>query len=425
MDQENHIPWNLLTTHLQYIFGNAEHKHKATNLFPRFDEDQDKDFDTFVETFTQKLDEAATVERTKYPEKYDPPDADAIILDDDLVKRISPIAHKLQLWQWTGGKKRTGNYIYRPKLCSHEKDDANCVCPIRFEERKASSFLRRQKDYDCSDFFVINNLGHLNMEIVKTLLVSGDMEPILRACSHPENDIENWWCVASCNCGAVLPHLGWDHVYLRALESYLCLNVLYRFAEIRDHHSHKQDYRQTKCYQVLLRESTIPGTEAVQLLHLEFFGLCEGQFSDCPRARADGPYAQLGDGLDSLMIDYPYGLMPIHDFLEFEKLPSKHLPTESEVISARQMLFGMGLPAEIALRILDLADMTDYGPRRRLEVPHDPFHRDNRAELERYLSQCWDVLLNCEMMSRALGKPIEWDAEIARCIGGLWMNGYF
>lgn len=425
MDQENHIPWNLLTSHLQYIFATADDKHKATNLFPRFDEDQGKDLNTFVQVLARKIDEAAKLERTKYTEKYDPPDADAILLDDGLVKRISPAAHKLQLWQWTDGKTCTGNFIYRPKLCSHENDDASCICPIRFEERKASSFLRRKKDNGCYEFFEINNLGYLNMEIVKTLLVSGDMEPILRVSAHPENDLETWWCLASCNCGAELPDLGWDHVYRRALESYLCLNVLYRFPEIRDHHSHEQDYRQTKCYQELLRESSISGTEAVRLLHIEFFGLCEGQFSAFPRARADGPYAQLGDGLKSCSNYYPYGLMPIHDFLEFEKLPSRHLPTESEVITARQMLWEKGLPAEIALWILDLADMTDYGPRRRLEVPHDPFHRDNRAELEKYLSQCWNVLLRCEMMVRALGETIEWDELVARCIGSLWMEGYF
>lgn len=423
MDEGNHIPWSLLTTHLQYIFANADDKHGATNLFARFDEDQGKDLNTFVKILIQKIDEAAKAERIKYTEKYDPPDTDAILLDDDLVKRISPITHRLEFWQWNDSKPPTGRFIYSPKLCSHEKDDTSCICPIRFEERKASSFLRRKKDNGCYDFYEINNLGHLNMEIVKTLLVSGDMEPILRVCAHPENDIETWWCLASCDCGAELPHMGWDHLYLRALESYLCLNVLYRFPEIRDHHSHEQDYRQTKCYQSLLRDSTISGTEAVRLLHIDFFGLCEGQFAEFPRVRADGPCAQLGEKLDPCGGFYPYGLMPIHDFLEFEKLPSRHLPTESEVIFVRRMLSGKGLPAEITLKILDLADMTDHGPRRRLKIPHDPFHRDNRAELEKYLSQCWNVLLHCDMMVKALGETIEWDELVSRCIAELWMEG--
>lgn len=418
MERNNDIPWSLLTAHLQYVFANTDDKQGATNLFPQFDESQGRDLNAFVEVMAQTIEEAARAERRKYIGRYDPPDAEAILLDDDLVKRINPIAHRLKLWQWNRGGSCTEDFTYSPKLCSHEDDDAFCKCPIPFKERKASSFLRQNEDDGCYAYYQVDKLGTLNLEIVKTLIVSGDIEPILRVCAHPENGLESWWYFGACSCGVDPPGLGWERLYQRALESYICLNVLYRFPEIRHHDSGEQDYRRTKCYQKLLRHNAISGTQAVRLQHMEFFGLCEGQFSVTPKARAESRYAKLGEEMKVHQDLYPYGVMPIHDFLEFETIPP-HLPKESDVVQVRRMLGGKRLPAEIVLRIMDLAD---YEARRRLAVPHDPFHRDNNAELEVYLSQCWKVLLRCNMMVKALADTIQWDELISQCIAELWMD---
>lgn len=418
MDQDNDIPWNLLTDHLQYIFANADDKQVATNLFARFDEGQGRDLNAFVEILAQIIEEAAKAERRKYTGRYDPPEADAILLDDDLVRRISPIAHRLKLWQWNHGGSCTEDFTYSPKLCSHEDDDACCRCPITFQERKASSFLRKNKDNNCYAYDQVDNLSILNLEIVKTLLVSGDMEPILRVCAHPENDLESWWYFGACSCGVEPPGLGWERLYQRALESYMCLNVLHRFPEVRDHDSDEQDYRRTKCYQKLLRHNATSGTQAVRLQHMDFFGLYEGQFSEHPKARAEDPYAKLGEKMNFHQENYPYGVMPIQDFLEFEIIPP-YLPKDSDVFHVRRMLGAKRLPVEIVSRIMDLAD---YEARRRLEVPHDPFHRNNKAELETYLSQCWKVLLRCNMMVKALADTIHWDELISQCIAELWMD---
>lgn len=414
METVTHIPWNLLTSHLQYAFANTDDKQGATDLFPQFEEGQGHDVNAFVKKFAQIIEERSKVERKKYPDRYDPPDMDTILLDDDLVKRISPALYRLRLHKWIDGETHKGDVFYNSKLCSHEENDGMCTCPVRYEERKASSFLRQKKDNGCFDFYEINNLGYLNMEVVKTLLVSGDMEPILRACAHPDNDLQTWWSLASCECGAEFPSLGWDHVYERALDAYICLNVLYCFPMIQDHHSDEQDYRRTRCYQKLIRENGILGTEAIRLLHLEFFGIGANQFSAYPRAREGGQFEHLGEGLRGRDLErsYPYGLMHIQDFLEFETVAS-HLPTESEVIHVTWMLGEKGLPVEISSSIMELAD---YEPRRRLKVPHDPFHRDNKAELERYLSCCWNVLIRCDILGKALGEPIDWDACLTKCL---------
>lgn len=81
------------------------------------------------------------------------------------------------------------------------------------------------------------------------------------------------------------------------------------------------------------------------------------------------------------------------------------------------MLCRKGLPVELAVEIMALAE---YEPSRRLKVPHDPFHRDNRKELVEYLKYCWQVLVRCDMMARALDIVIPWVGLVTQCIVQLW-----
>jgi hypothetical protein len=39
------------------------------------------------------------------------------------------------------------------------------------------------------------------MELVKTLIVYGEMEPLLRVCAHPDVAIDSWWHIDECGCG--------------------------------------------------------------------------------------------------------------------------------------------------------------------------------------------------------------------------------
>lgn len=132
-------------------------------------------------------------------------------------------------------------------------------------------------------------------------------------------------------------------------------------------------------------------------------------------ARADGPfYAELGVAMQSDWVKeelhYPYGLMKFHDFIEFEN-KSSYQPANFEVIQVFWMLGKKGCPAELALKALKLAA---YEPRSLLMVPHDPFHRENKATLKSYLSVCWDILIRCDMMGKVLGEPFHWDRWVSR-----------
>lgn len=60
---------------------------------------------------------------------------------------------------------------------------------------------------------------------------------------------------------------------------------------------------------------------------------------------------------------------------------------------------------ELALNVMELAG---YEPKRRLNNPHDPLYPCNRKELAQYLKYCWQILVRCDMMAKALDIEIPW-----------------
>lgn len=202
--------------------------------------------------------------------------------------------------------------------------------------------------------------------------------------------------------------MGWDWVCQLALNAYICLNVIHCFPQIWDPASGRTDetdYRRSPFYQFTLRFCTKSNTtsEVAAHPHRQFFGIPHGQF-----------LAQ-GRHWDKKR-KHPYGILAFEHFLVSETSVG-YQPDDAEVPQVRRMLRCKGLPAELALDILELAD---YVPRRRLKVPHDPFHGDNRGELDKYLKYCWQLLVRLDMLSKELGMTIRWRELVSGAIVHLW-----
>lgn len=172
----------------------------------------------------------------------------------------------------------------------------------------------------------------------------------------------------------------------------------------------KKDYRQTRAYQYALRNCTLSGltSEVATHPHRQFFGVEEGQFGAAGRLR------EKDWQLDSE--HFPYGLMPIDEFLVCQKLVG-YQPHIRDIPYVRRLLCTRGLPVEVAMSIIEFAD---YTPRRKLKVPHDPLHRDNGEELAKYLEYCWQLVIRCDMMGKALGMDIPWQEMVSQCILSFW-----
>lgn len=190
-----------------------------------------------------------------------------------------------------------------------------------------------------------------------------------------------------------------------ALQAYIGLNVIYCFPETWDPAAQRtdgKDYRRTRIYQYTLVYCTESGrnSDVAAYPHQDFFGIEDRQFLAHPDLR----HPRLREAKDR----DPYGLMPIEELLNCQ-FPRQRKPSPSEVPEVRHILQHLGLPMELVLVIMDMAE---YAPRGNLEVPDDPLHPENRRELADYLELCWQLLVRCEMMANAVGMDMEWGDKI-------------
>lgn len=415
--QAHNIPWTLLSSNLHWATA-----HGVTNLRPRMKPNQGKEITHFIEAFMRTINEHSATERKKYSDTYDPTPPTEYILDDAVVKKITPTVRK---WRSYGyglqGKCPSG-------VCqvAHYKAECQCI-PIPDEERKAAAFVRPRGMRHCYEFFDDNSDAFFNIEVVKTLLLHGEIDAILRACALPGISLKFWWQDSECQCE--YPVLGWDQICIKALRAYICLNTIYCFPNIWDEESGRsaeKDYRNSKFYQYTLRTCTGTGqtSEVSAYPHRQFFGISDDQFRGefwYPKIRKDHWLRWTDEKTESYRrpIDH-YGKVPIDEFLtlENESLPN-HQPGKSDVTLVQDLLYRKGLPAELVLDIMQLAS---YKPVGRLATPHDPFHPSNRKELSQYLTYCWQVLVRCDMMAKALGMEMPWKELVGNCIAEFWAD---
>jgi hypothetical protein len=197
--QAHNIRWDALSSCLKIYSPEAPTKEKPTNLYFRFDHDQDKNISHFVTSFVNNIKEHTECERKKYPATFDIPDKMDLILGDAITQKITPLVYK---WRQTNEWDLRISSKKKPcmrKLCTH-KEGFECGCIIPLQERKASAFLRQYTRNDCYEFWEMNTEAFYNIEMVKTLILYGEMEPILRVCGHPDVDYESWETQCQCYC---------------------------------------------------------------------------------------------------------------------------------------------------------------------------------------------------------------------------------
>ncbi|KAI9150661.1 hypothetical protein HJFPF1_10436 [Paramyrothecium foliicola] len=90
--QAQNIPWHVLAANFEYVYRHGGYEER-TNLYPRFRESQGKELHHFVDAFANNVTAHAPVELHKYPKIVKGEDSESILLEDDVLKRISPSVH--------------------------------------------------------------------------------------------------------------------------------------------------------------------------------------------------------------------------------------------------------------------------------------------------------------------------------------------
>jgi hypothetical protein len=437
------LPWKDLASAFELKETNSCQR-EARDLHIRVQPDTKETLTEFLNAFMQNVTADAIAERQKYPEKYDVPNANEVIITDIVAERITPTVrrwHPKGNWLYDSDIEST-RIPHRGNLCPHENESEQCFCVLSLKERKMAAFQREWAYNDCYRFEEVNGEAFHNLEVFKSLLLHGEMEPILRSCAYDRNSLAEWWEQRQCYC--MSGNLGWDMMYKNALRMYMMLKLLHCFPETWGKEGEPiDDYRNVKSYQLAIRSSTKSRdlSEVATYPHRDFFGIEEDQFNSYPKpfdftrwksymkkdeysirlykemmASCDEPprgsECDSGDGDDLESIPnseryynleyYPYGLMSYEEFLNFEK-PVGYQPHSTDIPHVRRMLCQKGLPVELADQVMETAD---YTPTRSLSIDGKPFHPGNRAELDRYLEGCWQIIVRCIMIGNELGSKM-------------------
>ncbi|KAJ0371007.1 hypothetical protein COL26b_009803 [Colletotrichum chrysophilum] len=331
------------------------------DLFPRLEPEPTlvPGINDFIRVFTEAIAEHSARERSKYAKEYTSPSHDEILVDDETVREITPLFGRLPEYA----------HLVNNPSCRH-RPDPPCKCLVPYSERRADSLLRPWEVNHCYEFEEVNGAGWKSWQFLLTLLIRGKMEPLLRLASNPDNDFDIW---STADEGSA------RHMYENATLAFICLQILRQHPETWT----RCDYRLTKMYQRMISKAT--GADAYSQLpylsHLYFLGLPER-----PAGLA------------------PYTRIPQRDVFNVE-----YMPYDSDILPVEEMLKKRGLPTELVAEVMNLAN---YKPRRRLKVAHDPFHRDNREELDKYLAECWAVMVRGNVFSKAFGCEMNWDNDL-------------
>ncbi|PYI25778.1 hypothetical protein BP00DRAFT_383331 [Aspergillus indologenus CBS 114.80] len=401
--QAHSISWNILAQNLHHRSAPAspDTTHLVSDLYFRFRPAQGKEIGYFAESFARAIEEHTRTERRKYPAQYSPIQPDDLVLEDRLAERLRPLAYRwctaYQDRKWPYG---TTVKAESPQLSSADRPEDHCGCPLPYRERMGSAFLRRYRRNDCYKFMDVNAETFYNMQVVSSLMLLGEMDPVLRLAATPDNDLAEWMEMYECYC--MTPNRGWDQLFAGALQMYLTLNILHSIPPLWDpasrHAANKKrsdEYRNTRIYQRTLRRWTFEGAsnEVAQHLHRRFFGL-DGHFhwqTEVTRYRREA------------------GFLPL--------LEATSEWTDVARVEGYLRVRG-GLPQELVQQITALAEY-DGQHARRLPVPHDPLHRANRAELRDYLTRCWQVMVRCNMLAVEVGRKIDWVAQVVETLDRL------
>ncbi|KAH7188185.1 uncharacterized protein B0J16DRAFT_336573 [Fusarium flagelliforme] len=451
--QAERLPWQSLASVFELKTANSC-QHGARNLHPQDTPESRQNLSHFLDAFFKNATIDANQERKKYPDKFDPinvgtffkdiageeddtptqyypPAKDEVILTEESVEKITPTVK-----HWYPKEEDGSSKVEQGLLCTHTND---CDCALPLKERQLAAFQREYYPNDCWEFYHYNGKAYRNLEFVKTLILNGEMDPVLRVCSSDECHLARWWEAGPCYCEG--SDLGWDMLCEYAMTMYLVLNILYCFPDLRE-----GGYRDLGSYQSAIRTCTISsGCQIATYPHRDLFGIEDKQFNAHPRPfdvsrwkhvmkvdtlgmpesirkafEETGEVSNIPDCFYKLDF-YPYGLMSYDDFLSFEK-PVSYQPHESDILEAQQVLHNKGLPAELSDSILSSADHT---PKRTLPIARKPFHPDNKAELDGYLEECWGLVVRCVMLGLELESE-DWSIEkrvrdvFKRCLGSVF-----
>ena len=397
--QSHNLPWNTLASNFKYAFQERKYGYK-THLEPVNDPQRGKKIEHFVQSFARLI---AGFSRTQQQQDHVHDDHHQEFLQHNEriidTKTAVPIQKSLRYAQ-----------TKTPTI------GCPCGCPTHFHRFLETCSCGTSTDPTALEHWLnyfrckgcCCKLGYKGvLNLTKVLLLHDRMEPLLRIAAHPAICLGEFYDFP---WEHNLNHrYGWAEVLRTALYAYIALNLLCVKPEtwpcyqtkkkaIRSDREQPVDYRLTAMYQRMVIYCTATQDFDVHALpHRLFFGITHGALKP-----ERGHWGH----------EYLVGRFPLSTCYEKEA-QGKHAPNRSDVESIEGMLRGRGLPMELVVDIMELAE---YKVASRLVIPDDPLHPANAEELRKYLGYCWRLMVRCDELANVCERPIDWKEEVRDCI---------
>lgn len=249
------IPWHFLAENFEPAFTLQDQiKPQDPNAYPpkpglkpRGLIGQNEALEKFIQKFFAAIKNAARVERSRYAVKYERPRNEDVVISDQVAQKIAPIIREwrphFEMHRRTLPDENRSKYKSStsqsdeaddvPKggdtqiegscnggtkthllgkfkatfawnsLCDHVHNWGimKCDCALPFTERTASAFLEDNLD-SCYRYCILNYDAqtYYNMQVMCTLLLAGELEPLLRMATRDDTNFEAWYIPGQCQC---------------------------------------------------------------------------------------------------------------------------------------------------------------------------------------------------------------------------------
>lgn len=218
--QTTSLPWRLLSSTLHV----STHQHPPNpDLHLRHQPDQGRTLSYFITAFDRAVREhAATARRAAFPPRFEDepvPTAEAVLLTPETVARIAPTVRKARergeregglggkIWDADGDNcGRCEGAVCRAGSREGEEGQEQerwerCGCAVPMAWRRGKAFCQAPRPNDCDSVWKVNGRGLFAVEVIKVLVLYGEMETVLRACQVPGVRLKEWWRVRPyCGC---------------------------------------------------------------------------------------------------------------------------------------------------------------------------------------------------------------------------------
>lgn len=227
------LPWNIFQKHTILVQEDSGWVKEEVN--EEVAQTKEADCEILADAIYNAATEAAKLERKHFKASYEVPQPDTIVISNEDARFITPFVrawrtqeyreqndlHEIRLLQGEAYETIQANKPHVPfqtdegsaiaatwesitdfnALCEHTDGEFSCGCILPLAQRRAAPFMVQKYPNMCGMFDRSNAKEYFNNCVMRSLLLAGRIEPMLKAAASPRNNLRSWYNARDCTDG--------------------------------------------------------------------------------------------------------------------------------------------------------------------------------------------------------------------------------